>query len=209
MHTAASLAAQLEVSERTLYRDVRDLVQSGVPIEGEAGVGYVMNKGFDLPPLMFTESELEALALGARMVEAYADEGLARRARDLLSKIKSVLPAKLQARLDSVSLFVPDFRLSLEMRANLGPLRAGIAERRRLRFRYARGDGQQSQRVVHPLGLFFWGQTWTLVAWCELRDDYRNFRPDRMSELELLEERFEADPERGLESWMARMRGFL
>lgn len=204
--TAATLAEELEVSERTLYRDIRDLIASGVPIEGEAGVGYVMRRGFDLPPLMFTEGEIEALVLGARMVAAWADEELAKRARDVLSKVKVVLPPRIEARLDEVSLFAPSFHVPEAHKRHLEALRKSIVERRKVRFAYTRADGQSSERVVHPLGLYFWGQTWTLVAWCELRADFRNFRSDRIDTLQLADEHFEDDPERSLATFVARMR---
>ena len=172
--TASALALELEVSERTLYRDIRDLITRGIPIEGEAGVGYVMRAGFDLPPLMFTADELEALVLGARMVEAWGDVNLAHRARDVLSKVKNVLPEELEKRLEKVHLFAPGFHVPEQIRLNLEPLRRAISEQRKVRLSYTRADGQGSERIIHPLGLFFWGQTWTLVAWCELRDDFRN-----------------------------------
>jgi predicted DNA-binding transcriptional regulator YafY len=207
VHTAASLAVELEVSERTLYRDILDLVASGVPIEGEAGVGYVMRRGFDLPPLMFDEDEIEALVLGARMVEAWADDGLARSARSLLSKVRAVLPAALEERLKTVSLFAPEFHVPESSRSGLTPLRRAVSERRCVRFHYDREDGETSARTVRPLGLSFWGQRWTLVAWCELRGDFRNFRTDRLSVLEVLEQRFEPEVGRGLADFIARMRG--
>lgn len=201
--TAAALAAELEVSERTLYRDIRDLIACGIPIEGEAGVGYVMRAGFDLPPLMFTADELEALVLGARMVEAWGDVALARRARAVLSKVKTVLPAKLEQRLDKVQLFAPGFHVPEPVRLNLEPLRRAIAEHRRVRLDYTRADGERSDRRVRPLGLFFWGRSWTLLAWCELRDDFRNFRPDRMAEVEVLAETFAPEAGKDLDAFLA------
>lgn len=206
VHTAASLAAELEVSERTLYRDIRDLMASGVPVEGEAGVGYMMREGFDLPPLMFTENEIEALVLGARMVEAWADERLAKNARSVLSKVHAILPPELAERLNAVPLYAIDFHVPARLRANLKPVREAIAARQRLRFEYTRADGEATQRVARPLGLYFWGQTWTLVAWCELRNDFRNFRPDRMRSIETLEGSFPVEAEKELETFLARRR---
>ncbi len=206
IHTAASLALDLEVSERTLYRDIRDLIASGVPIEGEAGIGYVMREGFDLPPLMFTATEVEALVMGARMVEAWADEKLAAHARNVLSKVHAVLPKKLATRIDNLPLYAMDFHVPGEMRANLEPVRRAVSGRNLLRFKYRRADGSESARVVRPLGLYFWGKLWTLAAWCELRRDFRNFRPDRMSQVEVLDEVFELDPERELDAYMAFLR---
>lgn len=205
VHTAASLAEELEVSERTLYRDVRDLMASGVPIEGEAGIGYVMQKGFDLPPLMFTSEEIEALVLGARMVEAWSDSKLAKSARDVLSKVQAVLPPKLAERTDEVPLFAAGFHVPKVMLANLEPVRLAIAGRHPIRFAYAKADGQTSVRTVRPLGLYFWGKVWTLAAWCELRQDFRSFRPDRMREVEVLAGCYPCEQERELPAFLARM----
>ena len=205
IHTAASLALDLEVSERTLYRDIRDLVASGVPIEGEAGIGYRMRDGFDLPPLMFTSAEVEALVMGARMVEAWADEKLAGHARNVLSKVHAVLPKQLAARIDKLPLYALDFHVPGEMRQNLEPVRRAVSGRNLLRFNYQRADGGKSARVVRPLGLYFWGKLWTLAAWCELRRDFRNFRPDRMSGVEVLDEVFALDPERELDAYITCM----
>jgi predicted DNA-binding transcriptional regulator YafY len=204
VHTAASLAEELEVSERTLYRDVRDLMASGVPIEGEAGVGYVMQSGFDLPPLMFTSDEVEALVMGARMVEAWADPVLAKSAAAVLSKVRSVLPPALANRVENVPLFALDFHVPDEARKNLEPVRVAISGRNLLRFAYKREDGLSTERVVRPLGLYFWGKKWTFAAWCELRRDFRNFRPDRMSAIEVLKETFPVEEERELATFLAR-----
>jgi len=201
--TAAALAAELEVSERTLYRDIRDLIACGIPIEGEAGVGYTMRAGFDLPPLMFTADELEALVLGARMVEAWGDTTLARRARDVLSKVKTVLPTRLEKRLDKVQLFAPGFHVPEQVRLNLEPLRQAITDHQKVRLDYVKADGERSRRVARPLGLFFWGQSWTLLAWCELRDDFRSFRPDRMEAIDVLDEAFTPEPGKDLDTFLA------
>src|SRR5215467_11188913 len=178
--TAARLARELDVSPRTVYRDVEDLVRSGVRIQGEAGVGYCLPKGFDLPPLMFDDEELGALVLGARMVQAWGDAPLARGARSALSKVETVLPDRLRPRLQHVSLFVP-LSLPREIRENVERFRQGVNEHRKLRFDYRDVLGRPTQRTVRPLCLAFWGTAWTASAWCELRRDFRNFRPDRMS----------------------------
>lgn len=118
--TAAYLARELEVSERTVYRDVRDLISSGVPIEGEAGVGYMLRKGFDLPPLMFTDTEIEAMVLGARVVSSWGDAALARAARDALARVESVLPDRLRSRLQDTRLYAPGFHLPANVVASIG-----------------------------------------------------------------------------------------
>ncbi len=196
--TARRLAEELEVSERTVYRDIRDLMASGVPIDGEAGIGYALRRGFDLPPLMFTEAEITAPTLGARIVESWADPELARAANSVLSKVETILPDALKQRLDQTRLFSPLTRIPPETAACMAQLRDAIDNCYRVRFRYTRADGTTSQRSVWPLGLFFWGTTWTLGAWCELRDDFRNFRLDRVHELSLCGDTFPHTPGRTL-----------
>ena len=188
--TAAWLAGELEVSERTVYRDVRDLTLSGVPIEGEAGVGYVLRRGFDLPPLMFTEPEIEAMVLGARVVTSWADAGLAKAAAEALARVEAVLPDRLRARLTGTPLYAPGFHVSSGVLADLASLRGAIEAHRKAHFAYTSAVGGETERTVHPLGLFFWGATWSLTAWCELRDDFRSFRVDRIVTLKMLEEPF-------------------
>jgi predicted DNA-binding transcriptional regulator YafY len=204
--TAARLAEELEVSERTIYRDVRDLIGSGVPIEGEAGVGYMLRRGFDLPPLMFSRSEIEAMVLGARFVTSWADPGLARAAEDALARVEAVLPDALKQRLNATPLFAPGFHIHPEIMRELASIRTAIDERRKLRLGYTRKDGEASDRVVRPLGLFFWGITWSMVGWCELRDDFRSFRLDRMRELQVLRETFRDEPGRTIEDFQRLMR---
>ncbi len=182
--TAAALAQELEVSLRTVYRDVRDLIASGVPIEGEAGVGYCMLKGFDLPPLMFDEDELRSLVLGMRMVQAWADEGLGRSARNVLSKVEAVLPEALRPTLEDVDIFVPA-RIPSAIRAMVEEYRRGIDTMHRVSFSYTDAKEQESTREVRPLCLAFWGAVWTASGWCELRGDFRTFRVDRMRSLEM------------------------
>jgi len=189
--TARELAEALAVSERTIYRDIADLSLSGVPVAGEAGVGYRMLGHYQLPPLMFDADELAALALGARMVQGWCDDALGRAAERALLKIEAVLPEPLKRTLAGQPLLVPDFHVPPAMIEPLALLRRGIAEGRKLRFAYTRADGETCTRTLWPLGLFFWGQSWTLGAWCELRGAYRSFRPDRMAEVVLLEDIFD------------------
>jgi predicted DNA-binding transcriptional regulator YafY len=202
--TAGWLADELEVSERTIYRDVRDLVLSGVPIEGEAGVGYILRKGFDLPPLMFTEHEIEAMVLGARVVTSWGDAGLARAAGDALARVESVLPDRLKTKIEKTPLFAPAWHLNPQIGATLSALRQAIEERRKVELAYTSGKEEQTERIVRPLGLFFWGNTWSLTAWCELRTDFRSFRLDRVREMKPLRERFHDEKGRTLEDYLAR-----
>jgi len=189
--TAAQLAERLEVSERTIYRDVADLVRSGVPIEGEAGVGYRLGKEFDLPPLMFDPHEIQALVLGARMVEAWADDELRSAARRALDKVEHALPAARLHMVGDTALFSLSFHVPPEQRALVGVVRRAIEQRRKLAFAYLDAEGRATRRVVRPLGLYFWGSTWTPACWCDLRQDHRSFRVDRMDAPALLDEAFE------------------
>lgn len=189
--TAAALAARLEISERTVYRDVADLLAAGVPIDGEAGVGYRLRRGFRLPPLMFEADELQALLLGSRMVQGWTDEALGAAAQAAMTKIRSVLPASLQGRADGQDLLVPDFHVPAAMLAPMRQLRAAINASRKVSFAYVRADGAASRRTAWPLTLVYWGQSWTLGAWCELRADFRSFRLDRMSTVALEADTFD------------------
>lgn len=196
--TAAQLAQGLEVSERTVYRDVRDLMASGVPIEGEAGVGYRLARHYHLPPLMFNADELAALRLGAAMVGSWGDPALGQLAANALAKIDAVLPPS-AARAPAARLFVPD--LHDYPVARLTPLRQAIAARQCIELDYCRADGELSRRRVHPLGLFFWGVSWTLAAWCEARDEFRHFRIDRILACTPLADTFTPQAGRTLEDF--------
>lgn len=178
--TAAMLAGRLEVSERTIYRDIAVLQGSGVPIEGEAGVGYLLRDGYDLPPLMFTRDEIVALVAGARLIRAWGGASMARAAEEALIKIDTVLPDSVNQRADQIEIhaFAPE--MTPDVRKRIDQLEKAVEERRRLSLAYQDAEGRPTDRVVRPLGLWFWGKVWTLVAWCELRDDFRIFRLDRI-----------------------------
>jgi len=180
--TAGRLAEKLQVSERTVYRDVRDLQLSGAPIEGEPGVGYTLRRDFDLPPLMFTAKELTALVLGARLVEAWGGAESVVAAEAAIQRIEAVLPPELRDRLDAIQMYAPGFRMKMAERVRLDLLHAACVERRRVSMAYVKEQGEASTRVVRPLGLYFWSGVWTLVAWCEMREDFRVFRVDRISD---------------------------
>jgi predicted DNA-binding transcriptional regulator YafY len=203
--TAAALARNLEVSERTIYRDIRDLVGSGVPIEGEAGVGYTLRKGFDLPPLMFTEDEVEAMVLGARVVSSWADPALARAAESALARVEAAVPDRLKQRLTGSRLYAPAFHVRPAVVAAMADMRAAVDSQRKVHMSYGDAQGAMTDRTVRPLGLFFWGGTWTLAGWCELRTDFRDFRLDRMLEYKVLDERFGPEPGTTLDDFFAAM----
>ena len=203
--TAAQLAEWLEVAPRTIYRDMRDLLLSGIPIEGEAGVGYRLRPGFDLPPLMFSYDEVEALVAGARMVEAWGSPELAQFSRSALAKIAGALPPARRDELDdrgsSPSTSAPTRRWP----QTLETIRRAIARRVVLDIDYSDARSAATQRLVRPLGLYFWGAVWTLGAWCEARTDFRNFRLDRMRRVALSDRRFVEEPGKGLNDFLKKM----
>jgi predicted DNA-binding transcriptional regulator YafY len=201
--TARWLAQRLEVSERTIYRDIRDLMLAGVAIEGEAGIGYVVRRGFDLPPLMFSTEEITALTLGARIVGSWADTALATAAQSVLSKIETVLPDELKGRPDQTRLFAPFVQIPPVVAAAMAALRGAVDKQQKVAFTYTRVDGANSQRMVWPLGLFFWGAVWTLGAWCELRGAFRNFRLDRIRDLQVCAEPYPIEVGRTLDDLIA------
>lgn len=182
--TARMLSERLEVSERTIYRDIADLQSSGVPIDGEAGVGYLMREGFELPPMMFNRDEIVALVAGARMVRAFGGATMARAAEEALMKIQSVLPEHDRHRISRTEIYTPDWVISDAERLIIDELERAVERRDVLRVNYRDEGGQTSVREIRPLGLWFWGKVWTLVAWCELRKDFRAFRLDRISAME-------------------------
>ncbi len=196
--TADFLAVRLEVSVRTVYRDIADLQAQGVPLEGEAGVGYRMRAGFDLPPLMFTRDEAQALVASVRLAAPRLDRALAREAEGALAKIVAVLPADVRAAAESLPLFALTAGPDAATLERLAALRAAAVERRKVRLDYRDLKGDASERTVRPLGCFFWDAVWTLAAWCELRQDFRSFRLDRIAAMQVLDERFRDEPGRTL-----------
>ena len=205
--TARSLAQKLEVSERTIYRDIQELQLAGTPIEGEAGVGYTLRREFDIPPLMFDRQEITALVFGARMVKAWGGTEMAEAANNALRKIEAVLPLDLREKIDQVLLYAPGYKVPQTLRRTLDTLHKAALERRLLKLDYVREDSQTSSRWVHPLGLYFWGEVWTLVAWCELRNDFRTFRADRMQTVTLAEETFVPQPGQTLADFLKTVVG--
>jgi predicted DNA-binding transcriptional regulator YafY len=191
---AADLATLLGVSERTIYRDIGDMVSRGVPIDGEAGVGYILRPGFDLPPLMFNENEIEALLLGARIVQSWADPELAAAAASAIDKVGAVSPEALRQQFDLVRLWAPADHARQAITINQAALRHAIRDQRKIQFVYQDLDGNSTERVVHPLIMAFYGPVWLLAAWCEFRDGFRVFRIDRMSAFAVLDTIFEAAP---------------
>lgn len=196
--TAAYLAQRLEVSERTIYRDIADLQLQGVPIEGEAGVGYRLGAGFDLPPMMFTQDEAKALVASVRMAQAWLDPALARGAQDALGKILCVLPLDARAAAEALAVYAPPVALPESTQRTLQTLREAVHERRKVFINYVDLEDKPSERTLRPLGCFYWGKVWTLAAWCEQRNDFRSFRVDRVTYVRRLDERFRDEPGRTL-----------
>jgi predicted DNA-binding transcriptional regulator YafY len=203
--TAAFLAGRLGVSLRTVYRDVRDLSLSGVPVEGEAGVGYRLPLGFDVPPLMFTVSEIEALAVGARMVEAWGGPVLAEGARSAIEKIVAALPPERRLAVERTRLYAPSFHVDGRAMQQLEAVREAIGSRSVLRLDYRDSGGKPSERDVWPLALYYWGRTWTIGAWCETRKDFRNFRVDRIADIEALARRYPDEEGKRLADYVRAM----
>lgn len=201
---ARDLSESLEVSERTIYRDIQDLMASGVPIEGEAGVGYVLKAGFDLPPLMFKEQEIEALVLGARIVESWADAELSEAATDVIAKIEAVIPDRLRGYMANTALLAPAQHSMVPITFDFADLRRALRHQLKVRFSYTDIAGQGSERTVRPLSLAFFGPVWLLAAWCELRVDFRTFRLDRIQGFAVDEERFRNEPGKTLHDFLKR-----
>jgi predicted DNA-binding transcriptional regulator YafY len=205
--TAQTLAEKLEVSERTVYRDIQDLASSGVPIDGQAGVGYMLRSGYQVPPLMFNKEELEALAFGIQVTQTWADEALANAAQTAMSKIVAVLPQHLQQKLELRRLWVPAFHVPDELTETLGTLRAAIENGRKLWLRYGDMHSSMTERVIWPLGLVYWGAKWTLAAWCELRQGFRTFRIDRMHSVDTLSAEYPKEAGYQLSDYFAAVSG--
>ncbi|MFH1805270.1 MAG: YafY family protein [Pseudomonadota bacterium] len=198
---ARELAEELEVSERTIYRDIRDLAASGVPVEGEAGVGYILRDGYDLPPLMFDADEIEALVVGARMVQSWTDPQMARAASDAISKIEAVVPERLRGLVGGIPIAVADI-CQAPIAVSMPDLRRAIRERSIIDIHYTDAKAEATRRRVWPLGMLFFGTVWLLAGWCELRQAFRVFRADRIMTMDILTERYRPVPGRSLRDYL-------
>ncbi|MES2935260.1 MAG: YafY family protein [Pseudomonadota bacterium] len=181
--TAAQLADWLSVSERTIYRDIRDLSLSGIPVEGEAGIGYRLTSGYDLPPLMFSANEVDALVIGMRMVQAWGGPQLGASAAAALAKVTMALPKDKRDFVEATPLFAPNVQLDSRHGERLEQIRQAIAKHISLLLNYVDAKAEPTQRVIWPLALVFWGGTWSIAAWCETRNDFRSFRLDRIQHM--------------------------
>ncbi|MHC4043816.1 helix-turn-helix transcriptional regulator [Bradyrhizobium sp. 23AC] len=199
----AVLAEEVGVSLRTLYRDVETLKAQGAHIDGEAGVGYVLRPGFMLPPLMFSEAEIEALVLGSLWVAERADQPLGDAARNALAKIGAVLPDDLRDSLDASSLLIGPGEPIAAGDAELASIRDAIRAERKLQIAYADGNGRPSRRTIWPFALAFFDRVRVIVAWCELRNGYRHFRTDRIRVLKSTAKRYPRRRAALLKEWRA------
>lgn len=200
--TGKQIAERVEVSLRTVYRDMDDLLASGVPIDSDAGVGYLLRGDYRLPPLMFNVEELKALALGAKMVTGWADDELRSATTTALRKIEAALPDKLKPEVQMDEIQVLDFYLSGPLRQRMALIRHSIKKKHKIQVSYKSLSDEYSQRILWPLGLFFWGGKWTLGAWCELRKDYRTFRIDKVLEIEELSQSLADRPDVSLQGYL-------
>jgi predicted DNA-binding transcriptional regulator YafY len=201
--SGATLAEALGISLRTVYRDIETLKAQGAHIDGEPGVGYVLRPGFMLPPLMFSEEEIEAIVLGSRWVADRADVALGSAARNALAKIAAVLPQDLKISLDTSSLLVGPGNAVAAGDAELPTIRLAIRTERKLRIFYVDGRGRDSKRTIWPFALAFFDRVRVVVAWCEIREGFRHFRTDRISKVQFVDKRYPRRRQVLLKDWRA------
>jgi predicted DNA-binding transcriptional regulator YafY len=201
--TAAALADSLEVTVRTIYRDIAALQGSRVPIEGAPGLGYVLRRGFDLPPLMFTSEEADAVAVGVRLLRRLRDPKLQAAAESVLAKLAEVVPAPLQPHLMAAPVFVSDGSVPLPTGVDPAELRAAIHEARKIVIAYLDENERRTERTIWPIAMAYYVDVTLIGAWCELRQDFRHFRVDRIVHARLLDERFPADKGKLMAEWLA------
>lgn len=188
--TARRIAEEFSICQRTVYRDIQDLMNTGVPIQGEAGVGYIIDKTYHLPPVSFDIDELEAIALGISMVHNWTDDKFAAKASSAFEKIQAVLPASKLNELHQVSLFSYSSNAKIPWVVSFSEIREAIRRKLRITFNYVDVEKRSSKRAVRPLAMVFISPVWLITAWCEKRQDFRNFRLDRMATLFVSDENF-------------------
>lgn len=203
VRTGQYLAEKLEVSTRTVYRDIGDLVGSGIPIDGEAGVGYLLRDEYRLPPLMFNADELKALALGAQMVRAWSDRDMALTTSTAIRKIESILPENLKDEIRLTEIQVPGFQMTQELSDKLLTVRTALDAQQKIFIHYVSLQGDVTDRMIRPLVLYFWGKTWTLGAYCELREGLRSFRVDLMENIATQDQTFELTDKCSAQAYIA------
>jgi len=199
--TAVDMASELETSLRTVYRDISQLMADRVPIRGEAGIGYVLEGGFDMPPLMLTPDEIEAAMLGAQWVQNRADPALARAAADLVAKIAAVVPDHLRPHLMEPATTSLRYRKVEPDQIDMARVRTSIRAQGKIQLTYKDEIGRESSRVIWPIAVSYWESVRLIVAWCELRNGFRHFRTDRVMGAEFLENRYPASRARLQAAW--------
>ncbi|MCB1583845.1 MAG: YafY family transcriptional regulator [Xanthomonadales bacterium] len=202
--TAQQIADAFGICKRTVYRDLQCLMDSGVPIRGEAGIGYTINKQFYLPPIAFDADELEAIGLGISMVRQWTDQRFADKADSAFEKIEAVLPTSLQGELKQITTYAVPTRPKVPWTVNFSDLRDYIRTRRKIHIVYRDQDEQETIRTLRPLALFFFNPVWLLASWCELRQDFRNFRLDRIQNVIVVDEKFD-DENKNLTAYMSKI----
>ncbi|MBU51870.1 MAG: transcriptional regulator [Deltaproteobacteria bacterium] len=201
--TAKRIAEEFEICKRTVYRDIQDLMDSGVPIKGEAGVGYVIDREYYLPPVTFDADELEALALGLSMVRLWTDNRFADKADSAFEKIQAVLPTELQGELQQITTYATPTQHILPWDVSFSELRECIRTKRKIHIHYSDGDHRTSSRTLRPLALIFCSPVWMLAGWCEMREGFRHFRLDRIEHLHVSDESFEDEDDKDLAAYTA------
>jgi predicted DNA-binding transcriptional regulator YafY len=200
--TAQWLAGQLEVTARTIYRDIAVLQSMRVPIEGEVGVGYIMRRGFDLPPLMFDAEEIEAMTVGLALLARTGDRDLVKAALRVASKIADVVPDDLAKQLSVQRSKVSTYGIRIPKDFDMAKLRKSIRENKKIRICYSNGHGIATQRTLMPIAVFYYVEVALLIAWCELRSSFRQFRIDRITAIEYLNASFANQAEKLRNDWL-------
>lgn len=204
--TAQKIADDFDICQRTVYRDIQDLMNSGVPIFGEAGVGYIIDKKYHLPPVMFDPDELEAIALGINMVKNWTDAKFAEKANSALEKIQAVLPETLLGDMEQLATHSMQSSAKIPWEVSFSDIRECIRSKQKISFSYTDIKDKHSKRTVRPLALVFIGPVWLVVSWCEKRKDFRNFRLDRMQDLKLPGTPFKDEKDKTLQAYLAQFR---
>lgn len=201
--TARSLADELETTPRTIYRDIAELMAQHIPIRGEAGVGYILDKGYDMPPLMLTLHEIEAAVLGAQLVASRGDPSLVRGARDLIAKISAVLPDRLRPLIVETGLIAPNMGSWTPDSIDMVQMREWVRRQGKIRIHYRDEAGRESIRVIWPFSVAYFESVRLIIAWCELRQKIRHFRTDRISDAQFLDERYTTPASKLRAAWRA------
>jgi len=200
--TAKQIGEEFEICQRTVYRDIANLMDSGVPIRGEAGIGYVIDKQYFLPPIVFDIDELEAINLGISMVRQWTDDKFAAKASHALAKVQAVLPTKLLHEFEQITTYTMPSHPPVPWSVNFSDVRDCIRQSRKLEIDYQDKDQQISARTIRPLALFFFSPVWIVAAWCELRNDFRHFRLDRIEKMVVSEQKFAHESDKTLQAHM-------